>query len=224
MSPECNRVAVFGGTFDPPHRGHFHIASEILRLGTADEVMFLPNLVPPHKPTTPVSLFDHRMRMLQISIARATETRFSVNDIEGRRDPGAPSYSVDTMDELSTAQPGNTFILLLGLDSLMTLHTWRRADEIVEKWDIATYPRSGCGAPSDLYNFWPAKVASRLQCTILPMEKVDISSTGIRKLIRSGKDPTGEVSTEILEYIREKGLYIQRTRMENKAGDGAIAF
>ncbi|MBN1864842.1 MAG: nicotinate (nicotinamide) nucleotide adenylyltransferase [Victivallales bacterium] len=208
MSPGCKRVAVFGGTFDPPHIGHFHIASEILRLGTADEVMFLPNLVPPHKPEAAPSHFNHRMRMLQIGITHAAEPRFSVNDIEGRRDPGAPSYTVDTMDELSTAQPGKTFILLVGLDSLMTLHTWCRAAEIVEKWDIATYPRSGCGDPSDLRDFWPAKVASRLQSTILPMETVDISSTGIRQQICAGEDVAGEVFPEILVYIIEKGLYL----------------
>lgn len=206
MGKEIHNIAVFGGTFDPPHKGHFQLATQVLEHDFADEVMFVPALYPPHKPSIARSSFDDRLKMIQLGLTHTKEPRFSVNDIEGRR-LDVPSYTYDTMIELSSTLGDAELILLLGGDSLMTIHTWYRAEDIVDNWKILTYPRSGFTSVAELRKFWPEGIASKLAETILPFEICDISSTEIRGKIQCGDDTNSVLFPEIYEYIKKRGLY-----------------
>lgn len=200
------RIAVFGGTFDPPHVGHFRLAEQVLEHDFADRVMFVPALSPPHKPGIPRSVFEDRVAMVQLGIDKIGEERFFINDLEGNRQ-GTPSYTFDTMIELSEAYPDKDLLLLLGADSLWTLHSWYRAEEIVTGWEVLTYPRHGFNFISELTEFWPEGIASRLAETILPFEICNVSSTEIREKIQHDADVSDLVFSEIIEYIKKRGLY-----------------
>lgn len=207
IKPTCgNKIAVFGGTFDPPHKGHFQLASKVLEGGYADEVLFIPAYDPPHKPNIPRSPFVDRKEMIELGIEFTNEKRFTINDLESKR-KDAPSYTIDTMYELSNIYPKSELLLLIGSDSLMNLHTWYNATELIKTWKTLTYPRQNFENYRDLSLFWSDSIASQLIKGILPFEICEISSTEIRKNIECGKKNTTTLFPNIEKYIEQKGLY-----------------
>jgi nicotinate-nucleotide adenylyltransferase len=163
--------------------------------------------------------------MIQLGIDYCKNLCFSINTLEGeRRD--SPSYTFDTMLELKEQYPNAELILLLGEDSLMTLHTWYKATKLAKQWKILTYPRKNHTPSSiqqsvenrslnsnysrilnELSNFWPDEIASKLTETILPFKIYDISSTEIRHKIQNGEEVDNMLFQKIIEYINKRGLY-----------------
>ena len=197
-------IAVFGGTFDPPHKGHVSLAGDVISSGAADEVVFLPAFRPPHKPDSPVSEFNARLDMLKL--ATAGEKKFAVSEIEGGR-PG-PSFTFDTLGEFARLHPDAEIKLLIGSDSLKLLHTWHKAEELVQNWALLAYPRKGC-LPSrkELRLNWGDEVAEKLLGYILPMPFYDFSSTDIRNKIAKGEDVSGLLDPDVYRYIMKNGIY-----------------
>jgi len=197
-------LAVFGGTFDPPHNGHMRIAGKVLDSGRADKVVFVPAFHPPHKPDSPVTSFAGRLEMLRLAVP--PDPRFEISDIEGRR--SGPSYTFDTLMELGKMNKGSEIRLLMGSDSLAQFHTWYRAAEIVQIWTLIVYPRKGyLPSKDELKANWGPEVAERLLGYILPMPCLEVSSTEIRKRIIEGRDLDGLVCSSVGRYIVEKKIY-----------------
>src|SRR5437868_3543317 len=96
------RVGVFGGSFDPVHFGHMILAEQCREQAQLDEVLLVPAARPPHKLDVRLSDFQHRAAMLQLAFQN--EAHFRVDLLESER-PG-PSYTADTLDELSRRRPG----------------------------------------------------------------------------------------------------------------------
>ena len=125
------RVALLGGSFDPIHVGHLHVAEVVLASGGYDQVLFVPAHLPSHKPGAKLATAAHRLRMLQLAIAG--QPRFAISDVEVRR--GGVSYTVDTVRELQAsgtlgARPG----LVVGDDLGDELFTWREGCDPVCPW------------------------------------------------------------------------------------------
>ncbi|MFZ2654719.1 MAG: nicotinate (nicotinamide) nucleotide adenylyltransferase [Victivallales bacterium] len=197
-------IAIFGGTFDPPHDGHVQIARKVLESEKAGKVIFVPAFHPPHKPGFPVTDFRHRLNMLEL--ATSGNKRFEVSDLESRRK--GPSFTFDTLDEFEKLFPGTEIKLLLGSDSLCQFHTWYKAKEMLDRWRLIVYPRNGqMPSPGDLNAKWGMEVAEELVGYILPMPFFDLSSTGIRKKIAGGEDIGGLVDKRVCKYIIENGIY-----------------
>ncbi|HBC87368.1 MAG TPA: nicotinate (nicotinamide) nucleotide adenylyltransferase [Lentisphaeria bacterium] len=197
-------IAIFGGTFDPPHNGHVQIAVKVLAAGLADRIIFVPAYRPPHKPGFPVSEFRHRLEMLKL--ATAGKGKFEVSDMESRRN--GPSYTFDTMLEFEKKNPASQIKLLVGSDSLRLLHTWYKAREIAAKWTLIAYPREGQVPTSgELRANWDAKVAEKLLGYILHMPCYDFSSTEIRKRIIDGKNVEDLVDGAVYRYIIRNRIY-----------------
>jgi nicotinate-nucleotide adenylyltransferase len=197
-------IAVFGGTFDPPHNGHLKLAGDVISSGAVDKVIFVPAFKPPHKPNFPVSGFGARLDMLKI--ATSGNDKFAVSDIECER--VGLSYTFDTLREFSRCYPDSEIKLLIGSDSLNLLHTWYRAKELVQNWALLVYPRKG--HPSfreDLLLNWGNDVAEKLLRYILTLPFYDFSSTEIRDKLIKGEDVSGLLDPDVCKYIMEKGLY-----------------
>jgi nicotinate-nucleotide adenylyltransferase len=197
-------IAVFGGTFDPPHKGHVNLAEDVVASGAADKVVFVPAFKPPHKPDSPVSEFNIRLEMLKL--ATRGKSKFEVSDIESER--AGPSFTFDTLDEISRLRPDSEIKLLMGSDSLELLHSWHRAKELVQNWALLVYPRKGY-LPSweELCSNWGKEVAERLLGYILPMPFYDFSSTDIRNKIIEGEDVSGLLDHDVCKYIMKNGIY-----------------
>ncbi len=200
------KIAVFGGSFDPPHKGHVAIALAALSEGIADKVVFVPAEHPPHKAGHALTPYPLRRKMLEIAIAGLPN--FEISDIEHERG-GALSYTIDTLEELSRRSPGDSFVLLMGSDSLRQLHTWRRASEIVSGYGVVCYPREG-ELPSleELKSHWPEEAARRLLSSLIPgAHHFKISSTMLRSGMANSPKAARFIDRGVMEFIRERRLY-----------------
>jgi nicotinate-nucleotide adenylyltransferase len=204
------RLALFGGTFDPVHNGHLFIAGEILRLNLADELLFIPARIPPHKLDQPLSDPQARMEMLQLALEPYPE--FGISDIELNREAG-PSYTIETMEVLAAAFPGHDLCFVMGMDSLAELHLWYQATELVGKHRLLVYPRTGVAAPplATLTARFGPRNARKLLNSVLGTPTFPVSATRVRELAAAGQSLAGLVPASIDAYIREHKLYTEST-------------
>ena len=188
------RVALLGGSFDPVHVGHLHIAEVVLRSAGYDSVLFVPACLPSHKPAARLADTEHRLRMLQLAVAG--NARFAVSDVEVRR--GGISYTVDTVRELRAngligARPG----LVIGDDLGPELETWREAATLFGMVDLLVARRRRSPLPLPLS--WPHRV--------LANHRLPLSSSDLRRRIRNGQVIRALVPDAVEAYIRERKLY-----------------
>jgi nicotinate-nucleotide adenylyltransferase len=191
-------TAFFGGSFDPPHPGHLGVASGALRSGKCDNVLWVPAYAPPHKPGRDRIAFEQRFDMVLQMISGISG--MAVSDIEARL-ALTPSYTILVMEKLK-AEISGSLALLIGEDSLAQLHTWHRAKELVRKYDILTYPRSGSEVTKEyLSQFWSEKECEKLLSGMLDGRLFEISSTEILKKLAENaqwsdiKELTNEIMT-----------------------------
>ena len=99
------RVALFGGTFDPIHRGHLALASAAASAFALDRVLFAPVGRQPLKAESPAATFADRLEMTRLAIASAADPRFAVSSVDAPRPDGAPNYTVDTLAAVALRVP-----------------------------------------------------------------------------------------------------------------------
>jgi nicotinate-nucleotide adenylyltransferase len=204
--PVRTRLAVFGGSFNPVHNGHLALASHILRAGYADEVLFVPAGVPPHKPAQDLAPAKHRLAMLRAALAPFPE--FTVSDIEAREQE-TPSYTIDTLQTLHLAFPEPEILFLMGMDCLAELATWYRAPELVSQFQFLIYPRPGCAPPktADLAEPFGNRNAVKLTNSIIDAPLLLVAASAVREWLAASKNIAGLVPESVLAYIRNNQLY-----------------
>ena len=127
--PRVGRTAFFGGSFDPPHRGHVAVARAAREALGLDTVLFAPVGAQPLKVSGPRASFEHRLAMTQLAIAG--EPGFAVSTADAPRPSGAPNYTVETLERLRGELPaGSELYCLMGADSFANLRAWWRASEL----------------------------------------------------------------------------------------------
>jgi nicotinate-nucleotide adenylyltransferase len=201
------RIAYFGGTFDPPHYGHIELARQAIAAGYTDHVIFAPSFSPPHKAAWAISSFADRMAMVELAVAAAGEPGFEVSGIESRIGT-VPSYTVDIMEELSRRHPADRLQLLIGSDSLIQIHTWHRVREIINKWEIITYPRKNIildfGAMRTIIS---PEQEKKIRENIVNLPFFEISSSEVRKKIAKNENVGNIIDVTVLDYIQKRKLY-----------------
>lgn len=201
------RVAFFGGSFDPPHLGHLGVALAAAASGRTDRVLLAPAYLPPHKAGRRRAPFGDRMAMVRL--LTANHPQLEPCDIEGRLRL-IPSYTIDVLAELARERPEMQLQLLIGGDSLLTLHKWHRAAELAERYEILSYPRPGAEpTAAELARFWPPETARKLAGGVIPGAFFEISSTNIRNSMAKA-EKTDHINNEVPETVEE---YIRRHRL-----------
>ena len=203
------RIGLFGGSFNPIHNGHLLVAQKVLELEKVDEVLFVPALLPPHKLDGLCATPEQRLEM--VSLALEPYEKFSFTDVELKRE-GAPSYTFDTMAILKQIYSDSELFLLIGMDSLVGLHNWYRAPELVTRGKFIVYPRPGVERPPihQLEDEFGSKNAYKLYYSILDDEELtqsDISSTTIRDAVANHLSLDKYVPQTVAQYIREHNIY-----------------
>jgi nicotinate-nucleotide adenylyltransferase len=199
------KLALFGGTFDPPHAGHLAAARWVRDHVGLDRVELVPALMPPHKPGRPLSSPFHRYAMCVL--ATMGEPRLGASFRELAR--GGTSFAIDTLREARLEHPASRIFFVLGTDQFAEIASWRDPRAIVEEFELIVVGRPGTdfeGAVRAL----PEYVGRALgEGRISPqiMEPVDLSSTGIRERIFAGEPIAGLVSPRVQQYIEMYGLY-----------------
>lgn len=201
VGQSLSRIGVFGGTFDPVHNGHLHIAESVREALNLDHIIWVPAGRPPHKSGQIVSSDADRLAMLELALGNSSRDQISTVEI----DRAGPSYTADTLEQLQRTLSPASLVFLLGEDSLRDLPTWCDPDRILGAADLAVAGRPGIDADVDsLIRVLPA-LAGRL--TVVPMEELPISSSDVRQRVAESKPIDHLVPCAVAEYIARQGLY-----------------
>ena len=213
------RIGILGGTFNPIHFGHLHIAEEVQKNCALDQVWFLPTCQPPHKQLAAEVPFGQRLAMVEAALDDQPD--FQACDIEGQR--GGTSYSVETLEQLRQQYPQNQFFFIMGLDSFQEISSWKDYPRLFELAHLVVTARPGFFG--SLQQFLPVAIADRF-CYDAVFKKLthdtgftvsevahtcrDISSTEIRNKLINGEPLDDLVPGPVIEYIKTHQLYLQR--------------
>lgn len=206
--PRPRRIGLYGGSFDPVHRGHLHAARAARDLFELDRVVFVPAAQSPHKLGRRTADAHHRVAMLRLAIAG--EPRFEVDELELGR-PG-PSYTIDTVRALPAhlREPAACEIyLVVGSDNLRGLATWRSARELLERVQPIVVHRDG--EPelllAEIERELGPEAAAKVARGYLRLPPVEVSSTEVRAECGAESALDDDVPPAVLAYIRAHGLY-----------------
>jgi nicotinate-nucleotide adenylyltransferase len=194
-----SRTGVFGGTFDPPHVGHLIVAQDIVEELALDRMLVVPAAQPPHKPDSTHAHAELRARMVEAAVEN--HPRLHASRLEVER--GGPSYTVDTLRALCRDAAGDELFLVIGSDQLRAFATWRAPREVARLAKVVVIARGGV-----LPEAAPGEVD--VPYRTVPVTRVDISSTEVRRRVSEGRSVRYWVPDGVLEIIREEKLYGNR--------------
>ena len=219
------RIGLFGGTFNPIHRGHLRAASEVKKDFNLDQVFLIPAALPPHKTPGVVAEADDRLKMIHLAIEDLSGIRIS--DVELNR-PG-PSYTIDTVHHFKKQFVGDSRIyLMMGLDAFLEINTWKSHAELLERIAFIIMARPDADYPdahqgwkiledylkftlAEDYDFLAENACYQSEgkppIHIIDIDALDISSTKIRENVKTKKTIEHLVPARVAEYIQLKGLY-----------------
>ena len=195
------RLGVYGGTFDPVHRGHLAVARSVRKSFDLDCVLFIPARQSPLR-TPPLASPNDRLAMVCRAIEGEPGLEGSAIDVER---PG-PSYMVDTLMDLASQRPAAELFLILGADALDELPAWRQAGRILAAAQIIAVPRPGHSTEiaRKVLALHP-QADERIHLHRMP--PVDISASRIRDLCARGQPVDAWVPRAVADYIAAHGLY-----------------
>ena len=212
-------VAILGGTFDPVHYGHLHLADDVRKSLGLREVRLVPAADPPHRAAPRTSARD-RVAMLELAVRDFPGLVVDTREI----DRGGKSYTVNTLENLRAERARAPLWLLMGADQFRSLPGWHRWRELFDLAHVVVVPRPGSALESDLPDAVAEELAARrvrdpadLRSTIAgsiyvqPVAPHPISSTAIRSALGADDgDPVefaGLLPPAVLAYIESNGLY-----------------
>jgi nicotinate-nucleotide adenylyltransferase len=185
------KVGILGGTFDPPHHGHLLIANEVLSSLLLDEIWFMPNQEPPHKKKSETIKNDDRLQMLELAVGN--NKQFKVEPIELERK--GPSYTIETMEILTSKYEDNQFFFIIGADMIEFLPKWHKIDELIKLVQFVGVERPAYSHKTNyplLYVDVPA---------------MEVSSSLIRERLKKGKSVRYLLPEQVIDFIKECHLY-----------------
>ena len=195
MTGPAHRIGIFGGTFDPVHRGHLEVAEAVRQALALDRMLLVVANQPWQKEgTRPVTPAADRYAMVEA----ATEGYPGLEPSRLELDRGGPSYTVDTVDELHRAHPGSELVLVIGSDVVPDLPTWREAGRLAGEVTLAVVGRPGAAA---------APVPPGWRSVGVPVAPLDVSSTDLRARLDAGLPVDGLVPGAVMRCIARRGLY-----------------
>lgn len=189
------RIGIYGGSFDPVHRGHLLVAQAAIEELDLDRLFFIPATQSPFKPDRQPAPAAERLRLLRLALAGRTNC--AVDDQEIQR--GGTSYTIDTLREYARRFAGANLFYLVGADNVPALPQWREAAELARLAEFVAIPRPGETSAS----FPPPFRGRRLKG--FPF---GVSSSQIRARVKAGQPIDQLVPATVAEAIRNNQLYL----------------
>jgi nicotinate-nucleotide adenylyltransferase len=204
------RLGLFGGTFDPPHVGHWLAASDAYELLSLDRLVFVPAAQQPLKQGRVSAPPEERVAMLRLMLQG--DPRFEIDEIE--IDRRGLSFTVDTLEEYAKRFPDAIRFLCVGADALALFEAWREPARIMTLARLAVLVRGeGVETVPEIESLRNrlrvVGGAGALEPEIVPSRRVDVSSSEIRERVRAGKTIRGFVADAVAAHIGSRGLYQQ---------------
>ncbi|MBQ8497309.1 MAG: nicotinate (nicotinamide) nucleotide adenylyltransferase [Clostridia bacterium] len=200
------KVGIFGGTFNPIHKGHTEAALAFLEMVKPDKLLVIPTKVPPHKAIKGYDDPKLRLEMTKRAFAAYPEYtgRIEVSDIEIRSE--GKSYTYYTLQKIKE-MGYDEICLYCGTDMLLSFDTWFRFEDILKSCTLIYASRlehdngEAKAKMEMLRRTYGAKIEE------LPISPIQISSSEIRDAFKEGKDLSVYLSPAVIDFINERGLY-----------------
>lgn len=188
-------IFAFGGSFDPPHRGHQQVIQEVLAKNLTDQVWVIP--VGQHPFDKSLTSAEERLRMVELMVAAMDDARIRVETYE--IDQRGKDYTINTLQALQDKYLDHRFSWVIGADQLASLPKWHRIDELLAEFKMYVYPRMGIVVEQETL---PKNVIYLDQ-----LAPVAVSSTQVRAAAKQDAPIEHWVVPAVAEYIQQKHLY-----------------
>ncbi len=191
------KIAILGGTFDPPHLGHLILADTVLKELNYDKVIFIPSKIPPHKNISGEVSNEDRLNMLKLSIE--DDERFLFNDYELKSE--GISYSIKTLNHIyESYNIDGKIALIIGADLIKNFHKWKEPKKLSNLANIVAVNRE------NNENLFKENI-EKYNIKIIIAPRIDISSTLIRERIKKNKAFKYFLKDKVYNYIMSNKLY-----------------
>ena len=193
------KIALYGGTFDPIHKGHLEVARAAADALHLDRILFIPAGRPPHRAGRPEA--PYRDRLAMVELACAADSRFEASELEAEREDGGPNYSIDTIRRVKAQfAAGDRLFFVIGYDAFADIRAWHRWQEVVREaeWIVVSRPEADCDedmVPSGTKVHWLRNVS------------VPVSSTQVRRKLRARESVEQWLPEAVRRYVATEGLY-----------------
>ena len=206
------RVALFGGSFDPPHRGHVAIARAAADRYALDTVFFAPAGRQPLKQGASEASYADRLMMAALTCGEDPAGRFAVSNLDAPREDGQPNYTVRTLGMLAELLPEATVYNLVGADSFHTLADWREPHRLLElaEWIVVSRPGSKLEDPARM----PLSATERSRLHFLDAVHDEVSATELRHRLRAGDLCLDTLPAPVAAFIAERQLYRETAQVK----------
>lgn len=194
------RIGIYGGAFNPVHKGHVKLAEEIKIKAELDKIIIMPSGVSPHKSSCGLIDSYHRLEMCRLAF---NGDCYEVSDIEIQRQ--GKSYTVNTVTELKKIYPDDELFLIMGSDMLLCFDRWYRYEDILSMVTICATTRQGDTSLDELKKY--SRDVLKKETLIIDFEPFECSSTKVRSALLSGEDISSFVGENIMDYIKDNSLY-----------------
>ena len=182
------KIAIYGGTFDPIHKGHLHVITEIISRKLADRILLIPAGQPQLRDAQPVVPASDRRAMCQAALKDLSDdvsSKVEVNPIEILRQ--GPSFTIDTVEAITQSYPGDQIVLIIGTDAFSKIDKWHRSSELQDMVEFIIIDRPEFPGAANL-----------------DIGALNISATQIRA------GDLAYVSPHVATYIKEHHLYASK--------------
>ncbi len=208
-------TVLFGGTFDPVHRGHVTLGDAARRAaGDNAGLVFVPAARSPHKDRGPAASGADRTRMLAVATAELDRCGVWTEEIDRAAEPDGPSYWIDTLDAArSERRSDHDLRFVLGADQVLAFPRWHRWREILELAEPVVLAREPLGDAAALLDAMAAQPAwdgfdrDAWAARVVPVGVLPYSATAIRAALARGDDDIPGLDPRVHAYIRDRGLY-----------------
>jgi nicotinate-nucleotide adenylyltransferase len=200
-------IGILGGTFDPIHNGHLHIATQLVNRLSLEQLQLMPCATPVHR-DLPRASTTHRCAMIDLAIAG--QQALSLNTVEIDRD--GPSYSIDSLREIRR-QTDSILALVLGADAFNGFDSWKLPQEILQLANLVVCYRPGFEVNQEMFSQHlvasPGELSRQIAGAILllEVEAIDCSSSAVRAALDTGKIPRHYLPPTVANYIEKHNLY-----------------
>jgi nicotinate-nucleotide adenylyltransferase len=220
------KIGILGGTFNPIHLGHLHLALEVLSRLSLDQILLVPTGIPPHKLDEKLASPEDRFEMVRLAILGHPQLKASnIEIVRGNR-----SYTIDTVKALKESSPETRFYFIIGLDAFLELESWKEPELLLKLVHFVVVSRPGfqfiqlsslpyfAQIPTHALSELDREQTRELEVEISPFSSLTllvvkpypISSSEIREKLRSGIDFGNNLLPEpVKSFIMKKRIFSQ---------------
>ncbi len=206
-------IGIFGGTFDPIHKGHLLVANRVLEFGNFAEIRFVPCKIPVHKQSLQAST---KQRQKMIDLAISSQKELILDDREIQRE--TPSFMIETLQSFRDEYPDTSLVLIIGMDSFLDLLTWWNWKLLIKYAHILVVARPGFQLQwnDELAKEFKSKISTNINdlsnqlagvLYFFELDALPISSTEIRQQIKAGIISKQLLPETVVEYIEKEKIY-----------------